>query len=95
MENETKLQAETANNGKANVSRSKKLFVWDGVNGDMEEFKTIEEAQKFIKENFIEESEGIHPDIESVIILEQIFDTVVEEIQGKEEEYKVVFRSVG
>jgi len=79
----------------ADVSRSKKpVFVWDGVNGEMEEFETIDEAKKFIKENFIDDTEGIHPDIESVIILEQKFNTVVEQIEGKEEEYKVIFRSV-
>ena len=89
------LSEQKANGIIPDVSRRKKLFVWDGINGEMEEFTTIEEAKKFIKENFIDESEGIHPDIESVVIVEQILDTVVEEVEGKEEEYKVVFRSVG
>ena len=71
-----------------------KCFVYDGINGELEECKNIYEAKTFIRENFIDEKEGIHPDIESVIILKQVMNTVVEEIvpsQG-EPHHKVEFK---
>ena len=77
------------------VSRSNKLYwVWDAINIEMEQFETEKEAQRYIQWNFIDKNEGIHPDIESVVILKQLTNTEVKS-QGKnlngEEYHKVCF----
>jgi hypothetical protein len=48
------------------------LFVWDTANGQLEEFDSFEEAKKFIEECYTDNIDGLHPDIESVMILEQV-----------------------
>ena len=54
------------------------LFIWDGINCSLEEVDSIEDAKEFIKENFIEGGE-IHPDIESVFIVQKIASVYVDE----------------
>lgn len=71
-----------------------KVFVWDGVNSEMEEFDTIEEAKDWIKENFFsDEEDGIHPEIESVLIMKKTHEIVVNAIDEKEL-YEVIFKEV-
>ena len=80
------------------MKNEKPYFVWDGINGDLEEFETIEEAKEFIKENFDDEAEGIHPDVESVFIMKKILNTEVEVIKelnsglGEKEYCRIIFQ---
>lgn len=46
------------------------LYVWNGIEGDLDEVSTIKEAKNYYKDYM--EDGGIHPDIESIIILRQI-----------------------
>ena len=48
----------------------KKYLAYDGINGDFQEFETIEDAQKFLKEIFFDSDEGYHPDMKSCKIFE-------------------------
>lgn len=66
----------------------KLYYVWDGINGYLEEFETIEGCEEFIEENFKDSNEGIHPDIEMVFILKRIINTEVKENNGY---HKIVF----
>ena len=64
----------------ADVSRCKKpYFVWDGINSQLEEFEKLEDAKEFIRTEFCDSEDGIHPDIESVFIMKRIFNTEVKE----------------
>jgi hypothetical protein len=61
-----------------------KVFVWDGVNSDLEEFDTLKEAKDWIKETFIDEEDGIHPEIESVFIMKRTHEIVVNALDEEE-----------
>ena len=61
--------------------KEKNLFVWDGINCQLEEVDSIEEAREFIKENFIEDG-NIHPDIESVFVLQRVASVIVDDTTG-------------
>ena len=43
----------------------KPYLAYDGINSEYEEFATIEEAEKFLEESFLDQDEGYHPDLES------------------------------
>ncbi len=62
---------------------NKQYFVWDGINGELEEAKSLEDAQEIVKEMIYDEYEGYHPDAESVYILVKEFDTVINDEDGE------------
>ena len=72
-------------------------FVWDGINGDLEQFYTLKQAQDYIKQEFDDEAEGIHPDVEMVFIMKKIQNTEVEVIKqlnsglGEKEYCRIIF----
>jgi len=72
-------------------------FVWDGINGDLEQFYTLKQAQDYIKQEFDDEAEGIHPDVEMVFIMKKIQNTEVEVIKqlnsglGEPEYQRIIF----
>ena len=78
--------------------KEKLFFVWNGIDGELEEFETIEKAQKYITDAFENEEEGIHPDIESVFIMKKILNTEVEIVEqlnsglGEPTYHKIVFK---
>lgn len=45
-----------------------KTFVYDPLDDSIEEFENIEDAKKWILENYICKDDGVHPDIESILI---------------------------
>lgn len=57
---------------------------------ELEEFETIEEAKKHIHECCVDEEEGIHPEIESFMILQQTHEVVVVHID-EEEVFEIQF----
>lgn len=67
----------------------KEFYVWDGINGHLEGFETEKECEEFIKEIFIDELEGIHPDIESVFILKPHKEIAV--FENEQGDYTVSF----
>lgn len=52
--------------------------VYSGINGDFDDFKTIEEAHELIME-CIRDANEIHPDAESVILYKKIGHVVIDE----------------
>ncbi len=54
-------------------------LVWDGINCEFEEVDGIEGAKKFIKKEFVSSDEGIHPDIESVFVVQKVMQVKIEE----------------
>lgn len=58
-----------------------KIYLWDTINGDdhLEEFDTIEECEKYVKECFTDTLDGVHPDIESLNIYKKVGGVYVEE----------------
>lgn len=48
----------------------KKYLAFDGINCEYEDFETIEEAQKWLEECFLDSYEGYHPDMKSCKIFE-------------------------
>ena len=65
----------------------KKYLAFDGINCEYEEFETIEEAQIYLEESFLDSDEGYHPDMKSCKIFElkQIVDY---DIVDSKENYK-------
>jgi len=57
----------------------KKIIVLDQVDGEIIKFDSLDEAKEWILDCFVQEPEGIHPEIESVLILEQTYKIVVPE----------------
>lgn len=60
-----------------------KVYVYDPYDG-LQEFDTIEDAQKYILENCIDNDEGIHPEIESFLIMKQTHQIEVLPIDDSE-----------
>ena len=50
----------------------KKYLAFDPINGDYEDFDTIEEAQKWLTESFVDRDEGYHPEAEDCCIYQLI-----------------------
>jgi len=65
----------------------KRYLAFDGINGDREEFDTIEEAREWLEDCFLDEEEGYHPDFQSCKIY-QLAETVECEVVDKKENYK-------
>jgi copper oxidase (laccase) domain-containing protein len=53
---------------------------------ELEEFETLEEAKKHIHECCVDEEEGIHPEIESFMILQQTHEVLVVPIDEFDED---------
>lgn len=68
-----------------------KIIVHDGISNEVFDFKTFEEAKEMILEEYVQEN-SIHPDIESVKIFKQVFETKVTET--KPNFYKVEFEEL-
>ena len=54
------------------------LYLWDGINGQLEEMDGMDDAKEYINEMFID-GNSIHPDIESVFILKKVARVYLEE----------------
>lgn len=54
------------------------LYVWDGINNQLEDVKDMEDAESYIKECYMEQN-SIHPDIESVFVVKKIASVTVHE----------------
>lgn len=48
----------------------KKFLAYDGINCEYEEFETIEQAQEWLKEVFLDADEGYHTELDSCKIFE-------------------------
>ncbi len=68
---------------------SKEYYLWNGIDASLERVESIDEAKKVILEDYTDPSEGIHPDIESLFILERIVNV---EVEQEGEYHKVVFK---
>lgn len=60
------------------ISKADELFIWDGIDGCLEEIKSMEDAEKYIRDNYMEDGE-VHIDITSVLVLKKISSVSVEE----------------
>lgn len=59
---------------------NKEIYVvQDFINNDFPEFNTIEECKSYILTNFTDETEGIHPDVDDMVILKKEFYVFVDE----------------
>jgi len=68
----------------------KKYLAFDALNGDYEEFETIEEAQKYLEESFCDVDSGYSDETELCKIYE-LKQTVKLEIVDSKENYKYVY----
>jgi hypothetical protein len=68
----------------------KRYLAFDGINGDREEFDTIEEAREWLEDCFLSPDEGYHPDFASCKIY-QLAETVECEVVDKKENYKYIY----
>ena len=66
-----------------------RIDLWDGINNDFTECNDIKEAHKIIKEIVYDESDGIHPDAESVTLFIEIGKVQVEDHE-EAEFYKLI-----
>ncbi len=57
--------------------KQKKLYIYNGIENQLEEISDLKEAKEYIKD-YIEYGD-IHPDIESIIILEEVGGVTVDE----------------
>lgn len=60
------------------------FIMWDAINGDFYEHESLDSVLKDLKENYCDPEEGIHPDIETIMIFKEVADVVVEKVDGKE-----------
>lgn len=60
------------------------LYIWDGIDCELHTCESHAAYEKFCAE-YIDKEEGIHPDIESVILLKVISEPKVEEINKPDE----------
>ncbi|MDR3026032.1 hypothetical protein [Chryseobacterium sp.] len=68
---------------------NKEIYVvQDFINDEYPEFATIEECKNYILTNFTDESEGIHPDVDDMVILKKEFYAFVNEDSNNEIELK-------
>ena len=68
----------------------KRYLAFDGINGEREEFDTIEEAREWLEDCFLSPDEGYHPDFASCKIY-QLAETVECEVVDKKENYKYIY----
>lgn len=58
-----------------------KLEIYSPIDNDFYEVDSFEDAEKFIKENYIEDGD-IHPDVESVVIFQKVGFVYVEDLDN-------------
>ncbi len=63
--------------------KTKQLYIYNGIDSQLEEIENLAEAKNYIKDYM--EGGDIHPDIESIIILEQVGGVLVDETGEKTE----------
>ena len=76
------------------VTADEKLYIWNGIDGELESVKDLEDAKRYVKIYIDTDSnEGIHPDIECIYLLSRVGSITVTKTEGDEEEgtdkYKV------
>lgn len=64
----------------------KKYLAYDAINSDYEEFETIEAAREYLKEAFLDEAEGYHPDMEGCKIF-VLCETVKKNVIAKKSDF--------
>lgn len=62
-------------------------LAFDGINCEYKHFETIEEAQKYLEEIFLDSAEGYHPDMEGCKIF-KLVETVGYDVIDSKENYK-------
>lgn len=67
---------------KSITMKNEEIYVYDGINGQLLNFDTIEDAKKCIQEDFYEKDEGWHPDIESVFILTKTHEVNMKDLDN-------------
>jgi len=68
-------------------------IVLDHIEGEQPYFKTLEEAKRYILDNYTSTKEGVHPDIDNMAIVKLLYETKVVEVVGKDS-YKVKFKKL-
>ena len=69
------------------------FYVYDPYDG-LQEFATIEDAKKYILENCTDPGDGIHPEIESFLILSQVSRVVPTPNDDMDEVFTVNFEDL-
>lgn len=70
------------------AENEKQYWIYDGIENEFDKYESLQEIKEHITETCIDETEGIHPDIESILILKKASEVKVIE-DG--EFYKVEF----
>lgn len=70
------------------AENEKQYWIYDGIENEFEKYESLQEIKEHIAETCIDETEGIHPEIESILILKRASEVKVIE-DG--EFYKVEF----
>lgn len=71
------------------MTKNKLYLAFDGINGEYEEFDTIEEAREWLEESFMDSKEGYHPDA-ALCLIYKLEETVVLSLADKQENYKYI-----
>lgn len=67
----------------AATSNDGSLFIWDVIDGSIEEMENLEDCEKYVKENYADGN--VHPDIDNIILLKQVGGVSVTETGGTTE----------
>ena len=59
---------------KANILEKPVYYIWDGVNTDMTKVASLDEAKEIILNDYVEDGD-VHPDIESIFVVQKIMST--------------------
>ena len=76
---------------------SNKLFmVLDHIEGDQPDFNTLKEAEKYIEDSYSCSKEGIHHDVENMLIVKVVKQVKVErDLKVKNQEvYNLTFKTI-
>ena len=59
------------------------LHIWNAIDGDWAEVDNLKEAKKWVKENYCDPEDGIHPDIETIEIFKKVAGVALVPVPGK------------
>ena len=65
----------------------KKFLAYDGINCEYEDFNTIDEARAWLKEAFLDDQDGYHPDLKDCAIY-KLEETVDYDVIDSKDNYK-------
>ena len=62
------------------------LIIWDGVDCELVKCKSHEDFEKYVRDNYVDKIDGVHPDVESIRLYQEVSHVEVKTIDGAKNE---------